>query len=116
MGTVFIPQEPKRKDDGTGAMVPLYDLTPALKFGTLKVLLPHGPVMLSTKPMVDHMRTEMDEFCDEDYILAVGDPAAIISAGMVASQANKGRVKLLWYDRQQRAYIPLQFDLFNTVK
>lgn len=111
---VFIPQEPMKRDD-CGAMVPTYDLSPALEYGDLHVLLPYGPVMLSTKPMIAHMRTQLDDFCDEDYIMAVGDPSAIIAAGMVASQVNKGKVKLLRYDRQQKRYLEVQFDLFNSI-
>ena len=113
MSKVFIPQEPLRKTD-SGAMVPLYDLSPALEYGALEVLLPSGPVMLSTKPMVDFMKTKMDGFSDDDYVLAVGDPVAILAAGMVASHANNGRVKILRYDRQHRAYTVVPINIFNN--
>jgi hypothetical protein len=50
---------------------------------------------------------------DEDYLLMVGDPAAIAAAGAVACMMNNGRMKLLKWDRQEMRYYVVEFDLMR---
>ncbi len=102
--TIYVPQEPTKRDPISGQRSPLYDLSPALKFGSLKVLLPHGIMLLNTTPIVETLKRDMADFCDEDYVMCIGDPSAIAAAVMVASSINEGRVKLLKYSREEKLY------------
>jgi len=46
-------------------------------------------------------------------LLLIGDPLAIGLAVAVASNANRGKVKLLKWDRQERQYYPLSVNLYG---
>ncbi len=107
---VFIPQQTLKRN-AEGELVAAHDITPALRYGTPVVLLGSGAVMLNTEPMMFILLDKMKDFSDADYVLGIGDPAAIAATIMVASWVNYGRVKLLRWDRNERQYLPLQFDL-----
>ena len=109
--TVYIVQEPQRRDRITGEFVPTFDLTPAAVYGDLKVILPPGNVMLSPAPMIAKLKHELRNFCDDDYLLAVGDPAAMTTAAAIAAKFNRGKYALLKWDREARAYITIPIEI-----
>lgn len=106
-GRVYIPQEPMRRVGER--WVPMYDLTSAREFGELAVLMARLP--LDMDEVVDQIKPQLEGFNDNDYIMAVGDPAAIAIAAMIASYENAGRVKLLRWDRRMGRYLESQLDL-----
>ena len=112
-GKVYAVQEVLRRDDSSGQLVPAYDITPALEYGLLEFLMPGGRMMLSTAPVVASMRTKLKDFCDEDFILPIGDPAAICAASMIAASMNNGRVRVLRWDKFVQRYIPILVDINN---
>ncbi|OGC93933.1 MAG: hypothetical protein A2W25_14700 [candidate division Zixibacteria bacterium RBG_16_53_22] len=109
MSRVFVSHEPHRIE--AGQVKSLFDLTPAAEYGDIEVLMPAGSSLLSTVPMVRTMRDRLANFSDDDYLLPVGDPSAIMAAGAIASEMNNGRVKILRWDRATRRYIVIQFDV-----
>jgi hypothetical protein len=101
--TVFIVQEVSGRN-----------VIPAKKYGDLKLLLPERTnLMLSTAPTVRKVRRELSEYSDEDYLLLMGDPAAIGLACAVAASTNQGRFKILKWDRQESVYYPVNINLFE---
>ena len=101
MGTVYVVQESPGKN-----------IAGAMGFGTLQVLLSyHEQIAFSSEKAVAELREKLRGFGNEDYVLPIGDPAAIAIACMVASEVNKGLVKLLKWDRQEMKYYPVQIDL-----
>lgn len=107
--SVFVPQE-TRKRNAAGVFEPVHDLSPALAFGDLIILHSAMPGGLDPRPMLQTMREKLRDFTDDDFIVATGDPAAIAAAVMLASVANRGRVKLLRWDRATRQYLAMQLD------
>ncbi len=89
------------------------NLLPAEQFGQLQVLLPPGNVAFSTAPTVSRLKRGLARFTDSDYLLMVGDPAAIAVAGAVAASINHGRMKLLKWDRQEQRYYVVDFDIMR---
>lgn len=110
--TVYVVQQPVRKDLKSGQLVPSMDLTPALEYGELVSLLAPGQVALLPAQMLGALRHGLKDFTDDDYLLPVGDPVAIAAASIVAAEFNRGRVKVLRWDGRARAYmvIPLYID------
>ena len=111
MANVYVVQESMVRDRSTGDFRPAFDLTPAGSYGELKFLLPSGKVSLSSVPMVNTLRQRLSKFCDEDYLLLTGDPVAILAAGAVASQVNRGRMRVLKWDKRLHDYITVTIDL-----
>lgn len=89
------------------------NLLPATDYGTVIVLLPPGNVAYSSAPTVRRLREKLKDFNDNDYLLLMGDPAAIAMAGAVASDNNRGRIKLLKWDRQEHRYYVVDVNLYG---
>ena len=86
----------------------------AQEYGQLKLLLPEGSqVVLSSGPTVRKLKTKLKDFCDDDYLLLMGDPAAIGIACSIAADMNRGRYKCLKWDKIEATYYPIEIDLYN---
>tara|TARA_R100001244_G_scaffold62216_1_gene51976 strand:- start:84 stop:407 length:324 start_codon:yes stop_codon:yes gene_type:complete len=84
----------------------------AEKFGDLKVVLPDNrQIVLSSGPLTFKLKHELKDFNDNDYLLLMGDPAIIALAGAVASEMNRGRFKILKWDRDEKRYYDIEIDL-----
>ena len=90
------------------------NLVPARKYGKVRVLLPpNRQVVFSSAPTVRRLREGLKNFSDKDYLLLIGDPAAIGIATSIASENNRGRYRLLKWDRQEAEYFDINIDLRN---
>lgn len=88
------------------------NIASARQFGDFEVLLPsNSNIMLSSVPSVRRMKSILQDFKDEDYLLLIGDPAAIGAACAIAAYYNRGRFKLLKWDRQEGLYYPVEIDI-----
>tara|TARA_R100000152_G_C6722663_1_gene148421 strand:- start:534 stop:842 length:309 start_codon:yes stop_codon:yes gene_type:complete len=96
MSKVYVVQEIKSMN-----------LLPATEFGELDVLLPEGQVVFSTERTIKRLQVNLRKYTFEDYLLMVGDPAAIAMTAAVASKITAGKFKLLKWDRQEKKYYPL---------
>jgi hypothetical protein len=108
MPAVYVTQEKARKVEGQ--WVSEFDITPALEFGKVEILMPPGYSFFSPVPVIRALRDKLKDFSDDDYLLPIGDPSIMVAAAMIAGEKNGGRVKLLKWDRFQQAYIPVQLD------
>lgn len=98
--TVYIVQEMRGRD-----------LTDALAFGDLEILLPaEEQLTFSTQPTLVRMNRMLRNFTDNDYLLLSGDPTAIALAACVVAKINNGRFKVLKWDRKENKYFPLTVD------
>lgn len=125
MSRVFITQNPMRRDDRPvvqidgrpvtnptyGQLIHSFDLTPAREYGDLHILLPHGPVMLSTDNAVRTLYSKLQGFTDHDHLLCLGDPVAISAASAMVSKVNNGIIPLLVYDRKVRKYLAIRINI-----
>tara|TARA_A100001388_G_scaffold153409_2_gene114055 strand:+ start:3302 stop:3622 length:321 start_codon:yes stop_codon:yes gene_type:complete len=87
------------------------NLLPAQEYGDINVLLPPGNVAFSSSPTVRRLRNGLKDFTDSDYLLLMGDPAAIAMAGAIATEQNRGRMQLLKWDRQEHRYFVIKVDI-----
>ena len=99
--TVFVVQE-----------VPGRNIASARQYGDFEVLLPSNTqIMLSASPSVRRMKKILQDYKTEDYLLLIGDPAAIGVACSIAAYFNRGRFNILKWDRQEGIYYPVKIDL-----
>lgn len=105
-GKVYVVQESPGKN-----------ILSATDYGEIVVLLPESrQLMFSAGAIVNELNMKMSKFCDDDYILLIGDPAAIGAACAVASRWNNGKVKMLKWDRQELKYFPVQISIYPERK
>ena len=94
---------------------PKIDITPALKYGEIKILFPRLKQMQFTPgPMVMEIKNSLKDFTVDDYLLLYGDPAIIGVVCAVASDITNGKFKLLKYDRRQFSYYPIELNIFQN--
>ena len=68
-------------------------------------------IMLSPGPAVRKAKMMLKDLNDKDYLLLIGDPSMIGLACSVAADYNRGRYKVLKYDRRSFTYYPIQIDI-----
>ena len=106
--TVYITHEMRGKD-----------LSNALDFGPLQVVLP-AEKQLTDNPnqkieIINLIEDTLKDYGDNDFLLLSGDPACIAVCFTVAALNNGGTVSILKWDRMRECYYPvvLKIDLGN---
>jgi len=91
------------------------DMLQLLDFGSVEVLLEPGEqVTFNSASTVRRIVAKMIDYdADKDFVVAAGDPVAIMIAGAVAAAAGRGRFKILKWDRLERRYFVVPVDLVN---
>lgn len=101
--TVYVVQDPGTRN-----------ISSASKYGDIKVLLPENrQIIYSSAPTVNRLRDGLKSYSDQDFLLLIGDPAAIGVATSIVSDINNGRYNLLKWDRQESMYIPIRINIKN---
>ena len=86
----------------------------ASDYGYLVICLPeNSQMMFSPAPFIHKMRKNLRDFKEKDYILCTGDPAVIGLSTAIVSDITQGRFNLLKWDRQEKRYYPLTFNLYE---
>lgn len=111
MPKVYVPQQPSRFDAATRLWIPNVNLSPAAQFGEVIIMLPPNANRLHTAPLVAALKERMADFCDEDWIVAVGDPSLIAAAAVIAAGKASGVLRVLKWDRIASNYIPVEMSL-----
>lgn len=101
MAKVFVVQETMR-----------HNVLPAQQFGELYFLLPPNvQIGFSPGPMVNRMKRHLQKYTDDDFLLMIGDPAAMSIAAALAAQYNNNKFRLLKWDKREMKYYPIAVDL-----
>jgi len=111
--TVFIVQKSMKFDDATGEFSPKFPgIEKASKWGVLRYLL--GPTASPFNPssVLAEMSEKLSSFCDDDFLVLVGNPALIGAATAIAANRNSGRVRCLQWSGRQSDYAPIFFTLW----
>jgi hypothetical protein len=104
--TVYITQEVRGRD-----------LSDALEFGDLDILIPaKEQIALSAIPTLRRMERKLVKFTSDDYLMLSGDPVCIGIACALAAVANNGRFKVLKWDRLEEKYYPIEVDLYHSTR
>jgi len=111
---VYVPHETMFRDEN-GKLHPKHDLRPAISFGQLQLMTPHGRLFTDKQIVVAVMRQAMPRYTTNDYILLTGDPVAIGVACALAALDTGGKVRLLQWDRITKTYTPLDIDLLQRI-
>jgi hypothetical protein len=109
MSKVFIPQIVEKYSESNNRMSTLFDFSDAERFGTLTAILEPSDNPLFLALLTPKIREALKGFTDEDFLVAVGDPAIIaICAGLILR--NHKKIKMLKWDRRLKMYISLEVN------
>ena len=99
--TVYVTQENPR-----------VNIVSASQWGDLEPLTnPFDQIHLNPAKLVSQIRRKLRGFGDDDWLLAMGDPAIIGVAFAIAAEMNRGRVNLLKWDKMEKSYYPVKIGL-----
>lgn len=80
----------------------------ATNFGDLEFLLPpQTNLMFSTEKTLNTIKSGLDDFTKDDYLLLIGDPVSIGIATHYAVQKTDV-VKFLKWDNREYTYFPVE--------
>lgn len=108
---VYVVQNSLRRDHATGGLIPKFDLTPAAKFGELVELLSAEVKPFNATLVSKELLDKLSRYCDDDFLLLVGNPILIGLATAAAAQINDGRVKFLQWSGSQKSYLPIWAEI-----
>ena len=99
--TVFLVQEN-----------PYINVLGAADYGDIVVLFESGQqIMFSPQPAIRKLKRKLKDFDEGDYLLMMGDPAAMGIACCIAAEMNRGRFNILKWDKKQQRYYPVTINL-----
>ena len=99
--TVFLVQEN-----------PYISVLSAADYGEIVVLFESGQqIMFSPQPAIRKLKRKLKDFSDDDYLLMMGDPAAMGIACCGAAEMNRGKFNILKWDKKAQRYYPVSVNL-----
>tara|TARA_R100000664_G_C2677620_1_gene87003 strand:- start:161 stop:541 length:381 start_codon:yes stop_codon:yes gene_type:complete len=99
--TVFLVQEN-----------PYISVLSATEYGNIVTLFDSGSqIMFSPQPAIKKLKRKLKDFDDNDHLLMMGDPAAMGIACCIASEMNRGKFKILKWDKMQKRYYSVSINL-----
>lgn len=115
MPTVYIVQEPSKRDEDSGYFVPKFDFRPAEEYGALEYVVPATYVLNRRDPetVLDLMRTRLARFSEDDYLVPVGPTFFIAWAAVLAARACGGRLRLLVWQREEHRYQVVTAQIYD---
>ena len=69
--------------------------------------------MINNKLESNGFGTNLKEFRQQDYLLAIGDPIIIGICNIVISDVTNGKFNVLKWEKRESRYFPLEVDFYN---
>lgn len=107
---VFLPKVVERYDGTAGALVPAFDFSAATRFGALVEVLKPEDNLTFLQRFIPKIKEALENFTEDDYFLAVGDPAVIAACSGIILK-NQQSMKILKWDRKLRDYFITEIRL-----
>lgn len=114
---VFVVQEPFHRVRGeVVSRIPLHTLE---EFGPITFLCSWGELRddgdgdmpaSRASELYHKMRAKLRDFCNDDFLVLLGNPALGAMATLIAGECNNGRVSILDWVRDARAYRIIDID------
>ena len=91
---------------------PYISVLSAEEYGAIITLFESGTqIMFSPQPAIRKLKRKLKDFNDNDHLLMMGDPAAMGIACCIAAEMNRGKFKILKWDKMQKRYYSVQINL-----
>ena len=91
---------------------PYINVLGAADYGDIVVLFESGrQIMFSPQPAIRALKRKLRDFDDNDYLLMMGDPAAMGICCCIAAEMNRGKFNILKWDKKQQRYYPVSINL-----
>lgn len=106
---VFVVQLHRHRD-GADNMVEKYDISDAAKWGDVVYLLDGAQRLDDIPAVVESLYSDLSDMQPGDRLLLIGNPVLIGMAMAVAADVCDGHVGLLYWERRDHSYHPIDID------
>ena len=110
MSLVYLPQRPMMKDS-TGAWIPKWDLSSAGEYGTIVPVLSSQAKPFNSAPIIAEIKAALENYSDDDYIIAIGNPALLSWCVAIAAWYNGGFTRMLQWSSIDKKYLVIEANL-----
>lgn len=107
---VYVPQRPVIKNE-LGEWIPKWDLSQAEQFGILQSVVSPLTRPYNSFPVIAEIKAVLCNYTDQDYLIAIGNPAILSWCVALAAWYNYGRVKMLQWNGQKNDYVCVEANL-----
>lgn len=111
MSTVYVTQEVLKRNLNNERVL-AHDLSNAARYGELKYVVPFG-IAAESHALLSVVSKGLQNFKEEDYLLALGDPVIIGTVFAVAAIQTEGELKVLKWDKLKRDYTLIKLEFWN---
>lgn len=92
-----------------------HDVSDAKRFGELVEIAQPGDGGFYGREAIARITVSLASFSEDDYLVAgVGHPLSVAWASAIAAQKTRGRLRLLYWNRKRREYIPIMHKIFEA--
>ena len=70
-------------------------------------------ILTSSNSFKENVKKNLKDIRAKDYVLCMGDPAIIAASCAIISDVTQGQFSLLKWDRMDKRYFPIQYDLYQ---
>lgn len=110
---VFAVQQQMRYDATRRELVPRFSsIHKAEKWGEIVYLLSPSAHPFNPELVLGDLHVKLQEFCDDDYLLLIGNPGLIGMATAIAAHYNSGSVKFLQWSGRHEEYTQIDSDMW----
>ncbi|QRE00408.1 hypothetical protein [Burkholderia phage BCSR52] len=109
MSKVYIPQLPFKFDHAVSRRVPQFDITPAMQFGQLEMVLDETDDSRLLARLTPKIRERLQQFTENDFMIAIGNPAVIAICASIVLRRQK-RLKMLQWNAKLGMYYEMELN------
>jgi hypothetical protein len=111
--TVFAIQQQMKFDDVQKKLVPRFSsIEKAFRWGKISYVLSPAAHPFNPELVLGDIHKSLCDFCDEDYLLLIGNPVIIGMSTSVAAHYNEGRVKFLQWSGRHGEYTEIPAKIY----
>jgi len=110
MAVVYAVQNPHWRNPRTKIYEPKYDLSSCEEYGKVSFILDPNTRTEDPDSVVRACADRMETFCEDDFVLLIGNPVLIALVAIEASEHADVLTFLQWDGRKQ-SYTPITADL-----
>lgn len=105
MPQVYVTQLPHKRDNATGQLVPIFNISPAQEFGELVFMMPPQAHFQPPTDIVQKLSASLKDYDHEagDAVLLLGDTILIAATCAILARRHR-QVAVLRWDRQLGRY------------
>jgi hypothetical protein len=111
--TVFVIQQQMKFDANKRELVPRFtSIDKAEKWGEIAYVLSPSAHPFNPEFVLGDIHEKLSEYCDDDYLLLIGNPGLIGMSTAVAAHYNDGLVNFLQWSGRHNEYTEISAKIF----